>query len=291
MTEFIFSAPAKINLYLHVTGKREDGYHLLDSLVVFAPDCADKIIITPWEQFSFSVSGPFAHEFSEDDLREDEASKNLIVKAAYNYKRQTGVDLKVDIHLEKNIPMGAGIGGGSADAAATIKALEQFYAAPLPNRERVLLSLGADVPVCYHAKPCRFEGIGENISDVPELPPLSMLIVWPDEKSPTKGVFKAYHGRHSKPVAIPSQFSKLYDFIGFLKTTRNDLDEASKSLYPVIDEAENMVAAQKGCLLARMSGSGTSVFGLFETEQDCLAARDALQAAYKNWWVRTAKAT
>lgn len=285
----VFPAPAKINLYLHVTGKRHDGFHLLDSLVTFADKIADTITITAGKRFSFTISGPFEEEFSGEDLREDKHSKNLIVKAAYMFQRLTGVDLNINIHLEKNIPMGAGIGGGSADAAATVKALEKFYGTPLPRKNEMLLNLGADVPVCYHGKTCRFEGIGEDISEVPPFPSFHMLLVWPNEKSPTKGVFKAYHGRFSREANMPDDYSDIRDFIGFIKNTRNDLSEASRSLYPVIEKAEEILWNQPKCFLARMSGSGTSVFGLFEKEEDCRAAKEAVTAKYPDWWVQTAK--
>ncbi len=147
-------APAKINLYLHVTRMREDGYHLLDSLVVFAGDVADVVTVEEQDEFSIEVTGPFANSLNAD---------NIVSKAANAYGKPC------KITMEKNIPVGAGLGGGSSDAAAAIRGLEELHG-PMKNRDAVLLALGADVPVCYRATPSRFQGIGEILSGAPALP-------------------------------------------------------------------------------------------------------------------------
>ncbi len=266
-------APAKINLYLHVTGKRKDGFHLLDSLIIFANDVADIVTIEEHDRFSFDVTGPFASSIGQD---------NIVAKAAQAYG-----NIPVKIRLEKNIPVGAGVGGGSADAAATIRGLEELYG-PVKNRDTVLLALGADVPVCYRATPCRFEGVGEIITNVPTLPAFHILLIWPGKATATKDVFahreKIYRER---PVLMPNRFVSLDHFIEFLKQQGNDLSDAAEAITHEIGDARKFLERQDGCLLARMSGSGSCVFGIFETKTLCEKARRDASAAHPEWWVRT----
>lgn len=266
-------APAKINLYLHVTGRREDGLHLLDSLVVFANDVADIVTIEEADLFSFDVTGPFASSVGED---------NIVVKAARAYG-----DIPVKITLEKNIPVGAGIGGGSSDAGVTVRGLEELYG-PMKNRDAAMLALGADVPVCYRAAPCRFEGIGEIISNVPVLPAFHMLLIWPGKATATKDVF----ARREKtfrdvPVLLPEAFATLNHFIQFLKQQGNDLSDAAEAITHEIGDARKFLEVQDGCLLARMSGSGSCVFGIFEDRALCEKVRRDAGAAHPAWWVQT----
>lgn len=281
---FIEAAPAKINLYLHLTGQRADGYHLLDSLTVFAHDIADRIHIADSDRFSFSISGPFA-----DALTQTDTDKNLAVRAARLYTEMTGKGEAVTIVLEKNIPSGAGLGGGSADAAAVIRAMEKIFETDLPDRISNLLRLGADVPVCYHASACRFEGIGEHISTIPPLPSLFMLIVWPSCHSSTQDVFALRTSGFSKTATIPASFGNTQQFIEFLNSTRNDLVDAAVSLNPDIKKAADLAAQQDGCLLSRMSGSGSAVFGLFDNNESCTLAQKTIQTAQPAWWVQTTK--
>lgn len=276
-------APAKLNLYLHVTGKRSDGYHLLDSLVVFLPDLCDRITLEKSEALSFKAGG-----LVPDDAH---GMNNLAVKAVKAVADAAARAPDVHITLHKNIPAGAGLGGGSADAAAAVAGLEQLWDISIEEKERnrILLSLGADVPVCYHGAPCRFEGIGEIISDVPALPSFAMLLVWPDCHSATQAVFKgrAPHFRKDR-VEIPASFANLNAFIAFLAETGNDLQAAAENLYPPIAAARRFIAEQAGCSLARMSGSGSCVFGIFEDAAACKGAQAALQAAHPSWWTHTA---
>jgi len=275
----IFTAPAKINLFLHITGKRGDGYHLLDSLVVFAKDLSDTVTIEASDSFSFTASGEFAHAVPED---------NLVTRAAKSIANATGRSLNIKIHLEKNIPAGAGLGGGSADAAATVRGLEKFWdlALDTKTRDEILLSLGADVPACYHAKACRFSGIGEMIDDVPALPALPVLVIWPSAHSDTKAVFAGRSGDFSPHAAVPAAFANTDDFIAFLKTTRNDLTEAAVAMQPVVGDALEFMAARSGCVLARMSGSGSAVFGIFSTVEAQDEALSACRHTHPSWFTR-----
>lgn len=274
------SAPAKINLYLHVTGKRDDGYHLLDSIAVFAHDIADTITISESKGFSFSASGLFSDDTGDHD-------RNLAVRAARLFSEMTGKPLDISLHLEKNIPAGAGLGGGSADAAATIKALEQFYETPLPDRDRHLLSLGADVPVCYRARPCRFKGVGEIITDIPPIPSLTLLIVWPNVHSSTRDVFTARHAEYNSMASIPPSLGSVPQLLFFLKSTANDLEVPACALRPAIAQAKELVQRQEGCAFSRMTGSGSAVFGIFASDNQALGAREEILAIHPDWWAQT----
>lgn len=275
-------APAKLNLYLHVTGKRSDGYHLLDSLVVFLPDLCDSITLEKADALSFQASGMVPEDAKGTD--------NLAVKAAMALAQAAGRAPDVRIALRKNIPAGAGLGGGSADAAAVVKGLEQLWNLSLDaeERENMLLSLGADVPVCYHGKACRFEGIGEVISAVPSLPRFSLLLLWPDCHTATKDVFKAraMPFRETKTV-FPQSFGDLNTLLGFLRQTGNDLQAAAETITPAIATARSLIQSQDGCHLARMSGSGSCVFGIFEDNVLCEAAQAAVLKQHPSWWVHT----
>ena len=276
------NAPAKLNLYLHVTGQRADGYHLLDSLVMFPVGLSDSLTLEKADALSFDASG-----MVPEDAR---GMGNLAVKAAKALAQLTGRAADVRITLQKNIPAGAGLGGGSADAAAVIKGLEQFWDLSLNDdaRKKLLLSLGADVPVCYHAKPCRFEGIGEIISDIPALPSFSLLLVWPDCHTVTQEVFKARWLKfRAERTEIPAAFADLNAFLGFLEETGNDLQMAAENLKPPIAGARKLLEQQAGCLLARMSGSGSCVFGIFDDVAVCEAAQAVVKSRQPAWWTHT----
>lgn len=281
----VYLAPAKINLTLHVTGKREDGYHLLDSLTVFAADIQDRITIEPAAKFSLSVTGPFGPDL------EQKSDENLIERAIKELGALCSRETNADLQVQKNIPLGAGLGGGSADAAATIRGLCDVWNIQ-PGKEKMdelLLSLGADVPVCYHGKTCRFQGIGNIISSSPILPPVFLLLVYPGGHSSTKKVFQNRKGPFTDAHTLPSRFDSVSDFVTFLENQKNDLYEAACALTPSIGEAKNMVAAQAGCLLTRMSGSGSSIFGVFENHEDAIRAQKNVCKHRPTWWAETTR--
>ena len=254
-TEF---APAKINLALHVTAQRGDGYHLLDSLVVFA-NVGDRITVAAADGLSLAVTGPMAAGLTLGD-------DNLVLRAA----RSFGVAPGAAISLEKNLPVAAGIGGGSSDAAA-------------------VLALGADVPVCLAGRPARMTGIGAGLVPV-GLPAAWLVLVNPGVALPTAAVF-AGQERHDHP-AMPRdlpQFQGVADLAAFLRLARNDLEAPAIRLAPVIARCTASLAAMSGCLLARMSGSGATCFGLFANSLTAHAAARALQAAQPGWWLAAAR--
>lgn len=267
------AAPAKINLTLHVTGRRADGYHLLDSLVVFT-DTGDRISTRPAEGLSLTVTGPFAQGIPVDD-------SNLVLRAA----RHLGVT-NAAISLEKNLPMASGIGGGSADAAATLRALARMTGRALPKAQ-TLATLGADVPVCLASWPRRMSGLGEVLAEVPALPSIWLVLANPGVPLSTPAVFAALTRRDgaAMPQALP-HLASAAELAAFLQTQRNDLEPAACSLAPVIGTTLSALSAQPGCLIARMSGSGATCFGLFPDPHSAAAAARKIAGAQPGWWVR-----
>jgi 4-diphosphocytidyl-2-C-methyl-D-erythritol kinase len=267
-------ASAKLNLCLHVTGRRTDGYHLLDSLVVFA-DVADRVVVSAATGLSLSLSGPEAAGLIAE-------ADNLVLRAA----RHMGVT-DVAILLDKHLPLASGIGGGSADAAATLRALARLAGRPLPSAEEVL-RLGADVPVCLSGRPARMSGIGETLAPLPDLPPLSVVLVNPRVPVPTPQVFDALVSRDNPalPDLPPEVLETAHGFADWLsKQTRNDLVPPALRVAPVLAAVQRAIAATKDCLIARMSGSGGTHFGLFADAPSARSAARDLSARHPDWWV------
>lgn len=264
-------APAKINLTLHVTGQRQDGYHLLDSLVVFA-DIGDSITVQEADRLELCVTGPMAPDAPDGE-------DNLVLRAA----RLAGVRTAL-ITLTKRLPTAAGIGGGSSDAAATLRALQRSHGAVIPPTD-ALMELGADVPICLAARSLRMRGVGERIDPVPAIPPLPAVLVNPGLPLHTPDVFRLLSNRNGVQMPEVPEFFCIRDCTLWLAQQRNDLEEPALRLCPPIREC--LAALQGlGALLARMSGSGASCFGLFETQDAAEAACARLRLAQPAWWVQ-----
>ena len=266
-------APAKINLTLHVTGRRADGYHLLDSLVVFVR-VGDRLSLRPALRTRLTVTGPRAGCVPT-------GADNLAVRAA----DLSGV--AVDIALEKHLPAAAGIGGGSSDAAAVLRGIAALTGAEAMSPSRAL-PLGADVPVCLAARPCRMRGIGERIDDVPRLPSVHLVLVNPGIAIPTGQVFAGLAHVDRSPMPDPPAWPDADALCAWLAAQRNDLEPAAAAFAPDVSETLTALRAQPGCALARMSGSGATCFGVFPDPARAAAATDALRkAAAPAWWVET----
>ncbi|KIC40078.1 4-diphosphocytidyl-2C-methyl-D-erythritol kinase [Ruegeria sp. ANG-R] len=262
-------APAKINLTLHVTGQRDDGYHLLDSLVAFA-DVGDRLNLAAGPALSLSVTGEFSDGVPTDH-------RNLVWQAA-----QTA-DWTGDIHLDKQLPHGGGVGGGSADAAAVLRLLAQ-QGAVVPRHAP--LSLGADVPVCIHAASARMRGIGEQIEPV-ALPKLPALLVNPGVSVPTGAVFTALQTREHPPMpdTIP-EFGTPASCADWLQGQRNDLERPACEVASAIADVLDELSETRDVLLARMSGSGSTCFALYPTAKAAHFAAYEIGAAHPEWWCR-----
>lgn len=277
------TAPAKINLYLHITGKRDDGYHLLDSLTAPVHGIADTISVKPAATLSLTITGPFAPQLLDDDPKTNLVWRATVALAAH-LKRAPDVA----ITLEKNIPPGAGLGGGSADAAATVKALLSFWDMSIGDADlhALLLSLGSDVPACYAGTPVHMRGTGDIIDPAPAVPPLPVVLIWPGVPSSTPTAYKAYRPPFSAATTLPPNFTA-DSLIEFLGKQGNNLYAPACQSVPVIADAMTALEQQDGLRLARMSGSGSACFGLFADDDSAQRAIDTIsRSSPSSWWVR-----
>lgn len=268
---------AKVNLALHVTGRRADGYHLLDSLVVF-PRIGDRLEAEPARGLSLSLAGPQASGLGA-------GADNLVLRAAL-LLRPPGQGAA--LRLTKALPVAAGIGGGSADAAAALRLLGRLWGVGPPDRAAVL-SLGADVPVCFASQPARMRGIGDDLAPV-ALPQFWVVLANPGVRVATSAVFEGLARRDNPPMSPPPRFADAAGLFAWLGAQRNDLEPPARALVPAIGAALAVLAAQPGCGLARMSGSGATCFGLFASEAPAVEAAAAIRRAEPMWWVAAAPA-
>jgi len=275
------AAPAKVNLYLHVLGRREDGYHLLDSLVVFA-DVADTVAVETGGCLRFTVDGPFAAS-----LAAEPPESNLVLRAARDLAATLDRPADVDLRLTKVLPVASGIGGGSADAAAVLRALARVWdiAADDPRLFAVAARLGADVPVCLKGEAAFFGGVGDIIDPAQGLPECPAVLVNPGVPLPTPMVFKAREGAFSAAGRFIEPPDDAAALAALLDGRRNDLTVAAVSLAPVVRDVLAALEGTAGCRLARLSGSGATCFGLYATPAEAAAAAVGLARAWPAWWV------
>ena len=270
-------APAKVNLDLLITGRRADGYHELDSLVVFASP-GDRLLLQPAAELSLAVRGPFAAALAGAD--------NLVLRAAQALAAHAGRAPAARIVLEKNLPVAAGLGGGSADAAAALRGLARLWRlGPAAALAPLAARLGADVPVCLASRPARMRGIGERLEPARGLPELALLLINPNRPLATAAVFAALG---PPPAAPPARGPPPVDWAGlvdWLRTRPNHLEAPARRLLPAIDEVLQALARQPGCALARMSGSGATCFGLFAERAALERAAATLRPARPDWWI------
>lgn len=267
MTSTAF-APAKINLALHVTGQREDGYHLLDSLVMFA-DVGDTVTVRAASEMSLCVTGPRAEGVPTD-------ARNLCWRAAETF------GCPVAITLDKHLPAMAGIGGGSSDAAATLRAMAELHHRPFPRQ--ALDRLGADVPVCTVAHAARMSGIGDVVQPL-VLPPQHAVLVNPGVDVPTPQVFKALTQKRNPEMTALPEAGGADAFLDWLHKQRNDLQPPAIALQPVIATVLDTLRATPGSRLARMSGSGATCFALYDDRAAAETAARALRGTWPQWWI------
>jgi 4-diphosphocytidyl-2-C-methyl-D-erythritol kinase len=279
------TAPAKVNLTLRVTGRRPDGYHELESLVAFAR-VGDRLDFVPGDALALEVTGPFATAAGS-------LSDNLVLKAARELQRRAP-DLALGrFYLLKDLPVAAGLGGGSADAAAALRLIARANALALddPRLFAAAGATGADVPVCVDAKPRVMRGVGEILSAPLGLPPLPAVLVNPGVPVATKDVFAALARGAVAKAAPPFEAASMTGAsvetaLAALAGGINDLEAAAISLCRAVEHALAALAATPGCRLARMSGSGATCFGLYLTGAAAAAAAQGIAAAHPDWWVR-----
>ena len=281
---FRLTAPAKLNLYLHITGRRNDGYHLLDSLVVFAA-MGDGIEVAPADDLSITVGGRFAAA-----LADTAADDNLVMRAARLLSDGCGSAARrgAAIRLDKRLPVAAGLGGGSADAAAVLRGLCALWEITPDDGDlaRMAISLGADVPVCLAPRPAFVGGIGEKLDPAPLLPEAHVTLVNPGVPLSTASVFA---GLGAMPAGRDGRFTEpprdAAGLAALLASRANDLEDPARELCPAIDPVLSALGSQAECLLARMSGSGATCFGLFATAPAAMAAARRIAEEQPSWWV------
>lgn len=275
------TARAKVNLALHVRGRRPDGYHELDTLVAFA-DVGDELELltsAPADDF-LAITGPFAAPLLE------EVSGNLVLRAAQRLGARHGKP-PVGLQLTKNLPVASGLGGGSADAAATLRLLCREWAIEPISAEidALAVTLGADVPMCLRSRPLLARGRGEVIVDVEGFPALALVLVHPGVAVSTGQVFSRLDAPDDPPLPpLPSRFDTVADFVRWLRPTRNGLADAARDVAPVIGNALQALS-NVGAMFARMSGSGSSCFGIFPFRDAAEHAARVIRAAEPGWWV------
>ncbi len=275
-------APAKINLALHVTGQREDGFHTLHSLCVFA-QLGDQIAISPAASDDLAITGPFG-----DDL--PLGRSNLVVRTLEKFRARFPGQLPdgVSIALEKHLPVAAGLGGGSADAAAVLRLLAQLSTSPIDDADLFDLAarLGADVPMCLLSRTCEVMGIGEHIRPLQPLPPTYLVLVNPMAPVATPDVFKRLQRRDNPPMpSLPEPFDRVAMLSLWLADTRNDLEAPAIEVVPAIRTILDAIAATQGVTLARMSGSGATCFGLYGSAAAAHQAAHDLRERLSGYWV------
>ena len=269
---------AKINLALHVTGVRADGYHVLDSIVIFT-DISDSLFIKKNEENRLTFTGQFAKSL--------DVKKNSILQALKLFENV--LTDRFSIKLEKNLPIGAGLGGGSADAAAIIRFITSYFSCPMPSH-KVISKIGADVPACVLSKASRIGGIGELVRPID----ISGIDLWIVLVNPcifvsTACIFQEVIEKHNEPLEPFNHFSSTNQFIDYLERQRNDLQAITANKFPEINLVLRTIEATNGVLLTRMSGSGSTCFGLYKSQEIAKKAVSYINKRSKKWWVKFSK--
>lgn len=266
-------ARAKVNLALHIASRRPDGLHSLSSIVVF-PEIGDRITVEPNSQLTLEVEGPMAADVPKGE-------ENLVVRAA----RLLDPQGPARITLQKTLPVAAGLGGGSADAAAATHLLSQLWGCSLPSRDR-LAKLGADIPACMFAKPAILAGLGEHVLPLWAFPPLSLVLVNPGIPLPTGEVFTALSTTDNPPLSPDPDLCSWKAVVQWLQWLRNDLEEPAMRIQPAIGEILTALSSCDGCQLARMTGSGATCFGIFPSKSCAAYAARRISERSPAWWAR-----
>ena len=285
MSSLTVAAPAKLNLWLKVLGRRDDGYHCLDSLVAFL-DVRDTVHLMPADDLGLTLSGPMAPA-----LVATAAGTNLSLQAARALQHATGITAGVHIHLEKHIPVAAGLGGGSADAAATLVGLCCLWRLSLtpPELAAIALTLGADVPACVIGRPVRVGGIGADVTPVENLPSMWIVLVNPRQDVATKAVFAAHALAPNRPREVYAAPGSLIELTAQCRRLGNDLTAAAVAVAPAIGQVLTLLAHDRTALASAMSGSGATCFALYDSAAAAAAAASAISQAQPGWWVMVAR--
>ncbi len=277
------AARAKVNLFLRVVGRRADGYHLLDSLAVF-PGVGDVVRAEAAEGLTLRVEGPFAGMLTGEGVLTGERD-NLVLRAARALAAVAGVPAHTALTLDKRLPVASGIGGGSADAAAALRGLNRLWGLGLDGAalEAVAAGLGADVPVCVASAAARMEGVGEVLGAAPALPAFGMALVNPLVGVSTPEVFRARKGWFSARAVLPERWADAAALAQDVAALGNDLQAPAVALCPAVGDVLAWLRRRPGCLVAQMSGSGATCFGMFADRAEAEAAGAAVPAGWWGW--------
>ncbi|MDE3059400.1 MAG: 4-(cytidine 5'-diphospho)-2-C-methyl-D-erythritol kinase [Pseudomonadota bacterium] len=272
------AAPAKLNLFLQVTGRRPDNYHLLESLVAFT-DFGDTLEIRPADDISLTVEGPFSAPLQD-------SGQNLVMQAAELLRAEAGVKDGAQIVLSKHIPIAAGLGGGSADAAAALRGLRALWNIAIDNEDlhRLALTLGSDVPACLLSQPLWLQGTGDEVTPVPMHAEAWAVLVNPGLPLATADVFGRFSGVFAAASDAPEAIDSLDDLAMLIQLRQNALTPAAAALMPAINDVLAAIRNSSGCLLARMSGSGATCFGLYASEASARMAAETIHGKHPGWW-------
>lgn len=279
----VIEAPTKLNLFLHITGQRPDGYHLLESLFAFTRT-GDRIKIAASDKLSLDVSGPFAKDIDSP------VHDNLVYRAVKAVEKHVGMAIQAHIHLEKNLPVAAGIGGGSSDAAATLVGLNACFNLGITDAElyEIAGTLGADVPACLSKRPQFVTGIGDLVRPTALTFAGHIVLVNPGLAVSTPTIFKAFHD-HSldfQPSLGDAPDDAWTSIEALMSKTVNSLQPATIALVPEVQNCIDVLAEAEGCKIVRMSGSGATCFGLFRAPEEAEAAAKVVKSHHPEWWVR-----
>lgn len=282
LNSFTMLAPAKLNLFLHITGKRDDGYHLLQSLMIFV-DKGDSLSFAPYDGLFIDVEGPFAAELSSPH-------NNLVYRAAQALAQEYGMQPRGRVVLTKNLPVASGLAGGSSDAATALLGLARLWNLPQETSrlQKIARGLGADVPACLSRRPVWAEGIGEKMTYLQGMPDMHFVLLNPLMPTPTPEVFRLYKSRFSPPLQFSGRRKSMMEWIADLKLYRNDLSDAASQVCPLIPQALAALQATPNCHVARLSGSGATCFGIYDNAAAAMAAVNKLRQEHPRWWVSTA---
>ncbi|MBV1933363.1 MAG: 4-(cytidine 5'-diphospho)-2-C-methyl-D-erythritol kinase [Parvibaculaceae bacterium] len=282
-------APAKVNLSLQIKGRRSDGYHELASLVAFATVGDQLSACKTSSGLNLEVVGTNGQALKDEVPHLDD---NILVQAARALQREVGADLGADLSLEKNLPVAAGIGGGSADAAAALRLLGSLWDLTIDPKQlaKIALRLGADVPVCLAGHATVMSGIGEVLSPKVSLPPLPCVLINPRVSVPTGNVFEKLNApmlEQEAPIICPTDFGTLDSLCRWLENHPNDLEKPAREIEPIISDVLALLSHVGAPRLTRMSGSGATCFGLYETQGNADQAAAAMKAQQPNWWIES----
>ena len=272
-------APAKINLFLHITGKQADNYHTPQSLMGFV-DVGDDLTFKQHDGLYIDVDGPYVSPLSNP-------RDNLVYKAAVLLAEHYKISPRAKIVLTKNLPVASGLGGGSSDAAATLQGLTKLWLLrEEPDvLEQIAKKLGADVTACLYKKLVWSEGIGEKITRLPDIPDIHFVLVNPMIQTPTPEVFKHFRNRFNQPIQFSGRRKTSAEWIADLKIYNNDLTDAAIAVTPKIRDVLSALGETKNCILHRLSGTGATCYGIYSDAEAAHVAANILKDKYPDWWI------